>query len=271
MKGGGAKKNSIYESIINTISLRINNKLDAKNPKNDLTQYYHKGPKDKGPKKECGTFSNEECYSESTANDIQSIDNGIRIKDLIKEYILEINFDDIDDNDDRLYLLMKTILTTRESDFVSYLSDASQKFQVTDTLNQLIKIIVKVMKANYIKEIYENKDNYSKLLELNIKITSDNNKIREEPKFGDVSLNDILEILSIFKQKAELKKAAAEATIAEPEATKTTLETTKATLETTQAELEATQAEAAKPPGGGRKRRSRKKRIKRRGRKSRKQ
>jgi len=260
MKGGGAKKNSIYESIINTISLRINNKLDANNPKNGLIQYYGSGPK-----QECGgTFSKKECYSESTANDIQSIDNGIRIKDLIKDYILKINYDD---NDDKLLSLMKKILTTRESDLVSYLSDESQKFQVIDTLNQLIKIIVKVMKANYIKKIYENKDNYSKLLELENKISSNNKIIKKESRFVDVvSLTDILEFLSILKQKAELKKA-------EPEATKATLETTKAEPEATIAELETTKATLETPPlsRGGRKPRSRKRQIKRRGRKSRKQ
>lgn len=248
MKGGGKNKNIMYANIIHAISVNINNLVDRDYDKNKLDQYY-----DSGPKKECGgAFSNKECYSESTANDIESINNGIRIKNLIKEYIFEINYDDNHDNDDKLLLLMKNILTTRESESVSYFSSKSPNLQVIDTLNQLIKIIVKVMKANYIKKIYENKDNYSKLLQLEIKINSYNNEIKGESRFVDVvSFNDILEFLSILKQKAELKKAE---------------------LEKTKAEADAPSEEARQPEqqSGARKRRSRKRQIKRRGRKSRK-
>jgi chromosome segregation ATPase len=85
-------------------------------------------------------------------------------------------------------------------------------------------------------------------------------------------------IREVEEPKAELKatRAKLQATKAELQTIKAQLQTTNAELETTQAALEALEATKAapevetKPPEGGRKRKSRKRQIKRSGRKSRK-
>lgn len=121
-------KNTIYENIFRAISFHINHDRARNNEENKLEQYYPE------PKQECGIFSNEACYRGSTANDIESIHNGINIKDQIAEYIFKIN----DGGNSKLDLLMKKILIFRNT---------NDNFNLTNISNNLIKIIVKVIKT----------------------------------------------------------------------------------------------------------------------------
>ena len=141
---------------------------------------------------------------------------------------------------------------------ISAFRNTQQDYHLTNISNTLIKIIVKVIKTNYIKKIYENIDNNSNLLELYRKILSYNDRINQDYTLVDDTFTDILGILLILI-KSEEQKAELETTQADLEATKQQLEATKQRLEALQKSLE-----------GGRKRRSRKREIKRRGRKSRK-